>query len=240
MEVDHLVDLFLREGVAAPAMLDIAVDDGVFAGTALRTACLVDGDDLCALFRSRTNCGHTGDAAANDEDIRADLFLNVCVGNLRGFAQPVVLGSRSFRRFSRRRGSRALCLRNAVVCRGADRVAGDGCAGDGIHVTRLSRQNGILHGFADRAADARRLPGDIDHDVGNAGLVEGHRDGDFALKAHCFCGIGAGGVLCGLFGGSHSQSAGSQHACGGKAECACCGSFQKVSAGNQFCHDASS
>ena len=229
MEVDHLVDVFLCENIPAPAVLDIAVDDRVLTGAALGAAGLVHRNDLRALLRSGTDSRHTGNTAADDQNVGADLLLHVRVRDLRGFAEPLTVRRRLRCLVTDCGWSRAFSLGDAVVDCRAHGITGDGRAGYRVHFPTLRVKNSFFKQWAGSAAELRRLAGGVDHDIKDAGLVKGHSDGDFALKSLGFCGIGAGDIFCFLCV-SHQIGARTEYARSRKTEGSCGGSLQKISA----------
>ena len=187
---------------------------------------LLDDEDLCALFRG----GHAGNpaagSAADHQDLGLELFGDVALGDFRGLAQPVADGL-----FALGEGNRLSArLLNAGRGRLTDGVAGDGCAGDGVDIRALSREDRILHLLADGGADARGLAGDVNGDIRDAVGVEGHGDRDVTADALGRGGIGAGGVDALLFGKGGDTGDGGERSGGGAGQSA----LQKVAAGKFF------
>ena len=243
-----LVDLEL--GILGKALkLESGVNGADILADAGHVLALFDHQDLRALLGGGHRGHDSAGAAADDEDFGVEGLRDVAFGDNGRFAQPVGIGNDGLCDGD----GLAAGLRDTVGHSFFDCVRGDGRAGDGVDVRPLSGQHGLLHVGTDLSADVLRLAGDIDLDVGDGSLAEGHRDGDVAGYASRRGGVSAGSVdgfsrrgtcRCSRFRRGRrgrSLAAAAQNAHSGHAHGASSHAFEKVSAGELFvCHGVSS
>ena len=186
----------------------------------------VDADHLCARFRGRRHGEHAARAAADHQNVGFARFRDALFVDLRGFPKPVavVLCVRLFNHLNR---DLALRLRDALRRRLRNRLRRDGCARDGVDAGALRSDQHALQFLCRRLADGRRLVRNVEHDVRNAVLVEGHRDDDVA-DARSFCRVRARTVDA---GGRCSEGRASGRDRGASDE-----AFAKEISARQICH----
>ena len=90
--VDDLVAV--EDAVVAPHLVGgLGVDDSELTARGGVALSLLEPDDLGALLNGGADGSAAGDAAANDDDLGVDLFLDHVVGDRRGLGVPRVVGA---------------------------------------------------------------------------------------------------------------------------------------------------
>ena len=139
----------------------------------------VDADHLCAGFSGRRHGEHAARAAAHHQDVGLARSRNALFVDLGRLPKPVAVVSR-VRLFDHLNRNFAFRLRDALRRCLRNRLRRDGCARGGVDARALRSHQHALQFLRSRLADGRRLVRNVEHNVRNAVLVEGHRNDDVA------------------------------------------------------------
>ena len=173
----------LGHGVLDALLLLIVGLGGVHAagglgGVAAGIGHLFQNDDLLARLSGVDGGGHARAAGADDDDVGLQLLIGLLAA--AGLAD---LGESGQIRAGQHQG----------VVQGAEhRVAGDGSAGESVHIGALGRQDAVVEHVHGEGADVLGLVAAVDLNVVD-GLL-GHGDGDVHVAAEALgaAGVGAG------------------------------------------------
>ena len=221
--VDH--HILVHNVLAAPALVQAAVQQSVLAAAAVEGGALLHNSDLCALLGGGAGSADAGQTGTDDDHIKV---LRLGSLHIRLLTQPVLAGISSLL-CGRGLGLYAHGLLDAAGGSFLDGVGGDGSAGDVVDFGILCFHQRLLQGGGSHAADALGLVGGIHHHIGDSSGAEGHGHLHLA-DAGSSAGVGAGGVdsVCYAAGRSAAAVAGSQSACGDAAHGGGSGNLQKA------------